>query len=131
MRILPIALLVLSACAATPQIVYPGTSAYDERVRGFAVSPTEAREIAGRPYGSFGPSAVVGREYVFSEPQKLAVVRLDGIYVNGDTGEREHRKSDTYLTGNLLTSLIGFPHGMPKQLPPGTFDGIDPKTGGL
>ena len=109
-------LLVLIAVGMTgcadPQIVYPGTGPYDKRVRSFSVKPEVAQQVAHR-YGA--PSAVIDREYLFSRPYKYPRVDLDGIYVNGDTGAVDERRSDKYLLGGFWASQF-YPHGMPDRL---------------
>jgi hypothetical protein len=101
----------MTGCAE-PQIVYPGTGAYDNRVRSFYVTPEAATRAANR-YGS--PSVVIGREYLFSRPYKYPRIDLDGVYVNGDTGVVEERQSDKCLLGGLWASQF-YPHGMPARI---------------
>ena len=104
--------VVVSAGCAEPQIAYPGTGAYDKRVRSFSVTPQAAARAANR-YGA--PSAVIDREYLFSKPYKYPRVDLDGVYVNGDTGAVEERESDKCLLGDF-SALLFYAQGMPSRL---------------
>ena len=107
----------LTACVGSPQVVYYGSTAFNERVDTFAVTPYEAAVIAGRPYGNVPPAIVVDRHYVFGVPQKRACVSLEGTYVNGDTGTVEHRTSDEQLCGGWATFIVGYHFAMPKTIP--------------
>jgi hypothetical protein len=103
--------VVMAGCAE-PQIVYPGTGAYEKRVRSFSVTP-EAAERAANRYGE--PSVVIDREYLFSQPYKYPRVDLEGVYVSGDTGAVEERQSEKCLLGGFWASQF-YPHGMPDRL---------------
>jgi hypothetical protein len=121
-RILPVAVVAMAACSTPSQIVYSGSNQYYERVGTLAVTPDEAIAIAGRPFGGNGPVAVVGRDYLFSEPQKVSCVLLEGTYVNGDTGEVSYRSTEAQLCGGWATSIVGYPVARPTAIPEGAFE---------
>jgi hypothetical protein len=123
------AILSTAGCASGPlripatgeEVLLPKTAAYDERVRSFRLTPTEAGERvypaqhgedvrAGRATESpatraarpgawkgppAGPTAVVNRSYVFSFPYDEGA-RLDGWYIDGDTGEARYRDRESF-----------------------------------
>ena len=81
-------------------ILWPGTSAYDEKVAGLALSPTAAHtalveKTRTHPDRFFDrtPIFLVGDEYFFAEPHKTEI-RLQGFYGDGATGRIEYRVSD-------------------------------------
>lgn len=81
-------------------ILWPGTSAYDEKVHKLALSPEAAHNLlvsktTAHPDHFFDrtPLFLVGDQYFFTEPRKTEI-RLQGFYVNGTTGRIEYRVSD-------------------------------------
>ncbi len=77
-----------------PANVFPGSEAYEKRIKAFKIDPIEAYEIAleqaeedGRlQFLSKRPTVAVKRWYVFSMPQASGA-SLKGYHVHGDTGE--------------------------------------------
>jgi hypothetical protein len=121
-------LLLATGCSSSPQIVYEGTAAYDKRVATLAIKPQQAQEIAGktdRAPGA-GPAALVDHWYLFDKPRKYAMIRLDGVYVSGNTGEAQYRQSSEALNSSFLGSFFGsYPNDMPKRLPPNPYKQIE------
>jgi hypothetical protein len=102
-----------------PQIVYPATSAYIERLTSFKVSPSTAATIAWDRFKMGGsPACVIDDWYLFSKPYKYARIDLRGIYVNGMTGKVEMRESDLSLLkdNSLFSFLKPFSERMPDSL---------------
>jgi hypothetical protein len=106
------------ARAYAPQIVYPGTGPYQQRVASFKFTPEAAREAGGRPFGNFGPACVIDDWYLFSKPYKYKRIDLRGTYVNGMTGKVERRESALSLSGDnsILGTLKSFPSDMPDSV---------------
>ncbi len=102
-----------------PQIVYPGTAAYDKRIESFKLTPNVAREVAGSHFvGSDGPACVIDEWYLFSRPCKYKRIDLEGVYVNGMTGDVQRRESVLSLLGDhsVIGILKSFPSDMPKSI---------------
>lgn len=81
-------------------ILWPGTSAYDEKVATLVLSPAAAHtalveKTRTHPDRFFDrtPIFLLGDQYFFAEPHK-AEIRLQGFYVDGTTGRIEYRVSD-------------------------------------
>jgi hypothetical protein len=74
--------------------VFPGSEAYEKRIKSFDLDPVEAYEIALEQaeednrlqFLSKRPTVVVKRWYVFSMPQASGA-SLKGYHVNGDSGK--------------------------------------------
>ena len=100
--------------AYVPQIVYAGTPAYDCRIASFKITPDSARKLADQP----GPACVIDDWYLFTRMYKYKRIDLAGTYVNGLTGESQHRNSDLSLLGDnsTLGSLKQFPSDMPHSV---------------
>jgi hypothetical protein len=81
-------------------ILWPGTSAYDEKASTLALSPAAAHSIlldktATHPdrFVDRTPIFLLGDQYFLTEPRKTEI-RLQGFYVDGTTGRIEYRVSD-------------------------------------
>lgn len=99
-------------------ILWPGTSAYYEKVSTLALSPAAAfsvlvEKIAQHParFVDRTPIFLLGSQYFFTEPSKTEI-RLQGFYVDGYTGQIEYRISDKAVKRGH------------KDLPEGAFQSI-------
>jgi hypothetical protein len=99
-------------------ILWPGTSAYEERVSTLALSPAAAHRVlvdktAPHPdrFVDRMPIFLLGDQYFFTEPRKTEI-RLQGFYVDGTTGRIEYRVSDKTVKRGA------------KQLPDDAFQSI-------
>jgi len=111
-------LIGLLGCANDLQIVYPGTAAYEQRVRQLRISPEAAcKAIGDSDPQHCTPACIIDDWYLFSRPYKYARIDLDGKYVNGITGKVEDRQSNLSLFDNskFLPGMF-FPMGMPHSL---------------
>lgn len=99
-------------------IIWPGTAAYEEKVGTLALSPVAAHSVlvdktATHPdrFVDRTPVFLLGDLYFFTEPRKTEI-RLQGFYVDGNTGRIEYRVSDKTAKRGL------------KQLPDDSFQSI-------
>src|SRR5258705_13951190 len=119
-RLLVLLTICVAGCRAAtpPQVVYPGTDSYEQRVASFTLTPEAAREVGGHPFGAFGPACVIDDWYLFSRPYKYKRIDLRGTYVNGMTGKVEQRESDLSLLGDnsILGMFRSFPASMPDSV---------------
>jgi len=91
---------VQSPHGVSETVLWPGTSAYDQKVGTLRLSPAAAHstlveKTRTHPDRFFDPTPifVLGDEYFFAEPHKTEI-RLQGFYVDGNTGRIEYRVSD-------------------------------------
>jgi hypothetical protein len=84
-------------------IVWPHTSQYDAKVRTLQLSPQSAHALLvertrAHPDRFFdqAPLFIIEDEYFFAEPRKTET-RLQGFYVNGNTGVIEYKTSTKVL----------------------------------
>ncbi len=85
--------------------VFPGSEAYEKRIKTFSYDPVEAYEMAREQaeednrlqYLSKRPTVVVKRWYVFSMPQASGA-SLKGYHVNGDSGKVRYVGQDRVVT---------------------------------
>ena len=130
-------LVASSAGGCYRQIVYPGTRAYDERVRTLDVTPARAAELAAAAQQSApnvrdnpgqralwwghrvpsSPTAIIDRTYLFEsdEMNKLQGLPLTGYYVDGTKGTVTYRQGD-FLEAGLWTGR------MPTEVPDDAWD---------
>ena len=75
-----------------------GTKSYDKKVSQFKYSPNEAKDILNKYLEKKNEHVlknvhkiIINDEYLFSFPEKLPRVPLEGYYVNGFTGVIEKK----------------------------------------